>query len=174
MRANGPDFGIDPERIALVGGSSGGHLATMLGVVPDADGATHGGVRGIVAINPLLDPVYFAGHRIWSDEYQIVIDWAPLFGVAYAEMPELWHVAQPLGYVSEDDPPFLIVHGAEDRTLPIAQIEPVRAALERTGVRVEFVVNEGGKHDMLNGSVFYDVLERMERFLTQVLKDAGT
>ncbi len=82
--------------------------------------------------------------------------------------------ALPVRYVSDDDPPFLITHGAEDGTLPIEQIEPMQTALTRARVPVEFIIVEGGKHEMLNnGSIVQDVLQRMERFLTRVLKEDG-
>ncbi len=175
MRNTGTSYGIDRDRLALVGQSSGAHLATMMAVSPDSAGTANIAIRGVIAINPLLDPVYFAEHEVWSDEYQFMVDLIPLFGVAYAERPELWTSALPVRYVSGEDPPFLILHGADDGTLPLEQIKPMQAALMRSGVPVEFIIVDGGNHEMMNnGSIFQDVLQRMERFLIRVLKESDT
>lgn len=171
MQDDGTQYGVDPERIGVLGGSSGGHLAAMLGVAPEGRDTKHASVRGVIAINALLDPVYFAEHRVWSDEYKFEVDLAPIVGAAYSDSPELWSSASPLTYVSRDDPPFLIIHGSEDKTMPVEQLQTMQAALVRAGVPVEFVTVEGGKHDMLNSSIYHEVLERTERFFTLLLKD---
>ncbi len=175
MRNDGATYGIDRERLALVGQSSGAHLATVMAVLPGTSGTTNAAIQGVIAINPLLDPIYFAEHEVWSDEYQFAVDLAPLFGVAYADRPELWASALPIRYVSGDDPPFLIFHGADDGTLPVEQITPMQAALMRSGVPVDFIIINDGNHEMMNnGSIYQDVLQRMERFLIRVLKENGT
>jgi dipeptidyl aminopeptidase/acylaminoacyl peptidase len=53
--------------------------------------------------------------------------------------------ANPITYVTPDDPPFLIVHGEQDRTVPIGSSELLDAALKKAGVDVTFVrVRRGG------------------------------
>jgi acetyl esterase/lipase len=67
--------------------------------------------------------------------------------------------ANPITYVSADDPPFMIVHGDHDLLVPHHQSESLFDALSAAGVRVEFLtVHSGGHgdqfpHDVLNGRV---------------------
>jgi acetyl esterase/lipase len=168
MQDDRTGYGINPDRIGIVGGSSGGHIAAMLGVNSNAENPSIGGV---VVINALLDPIYFAEHRVWSEEYQFVIDLTDLIGAAYADSPELWRSASPLTYVSNEDPPFLIIRGAQDGSMPAEQNENLQAALQRANVPVEYITIKGGKHEMLNvPSIYHDVLKRTERFLIRALK----
>ena len=52
----------------------------------------------------------------------------------------------PVTYVSEDDPPFLIIHGDKDPTVPLAQSEELASALQSVGVPVTLVVVKEGGH----------------------------
>ena len=54
--------------------------------------------------------------------------------------------ASPINYVSPDDPPFLLVHGDVDRTVPFHQSEMMEAALRKVGVPVKLIRIEGGDH----------------------------
>ena len=54
--------------------------------------------------------------------------------------------ANPITYVTTDDPPFLIVHGDTDLLVPHHQSELLDAALRKAGVRVRFVTIPGGPH----------------------------
>jgi dipeptidyl aminopeptidase/acylaminoacyl peptidase len=52
----------------------------------------------------------------------------------------------PVSFVSEDDPPMLIVHGDADRIVPIEHARVLEAALKKAGVPVELHVVKGGRH----------------------------
>jgi dipeptidyl aminopeptidase/acylaminoacyl peptidase len=54
--------------------------------------------------------------------------------------------ASPVTHVSADDPPFLIVHGSNDKTVPIKQAEILEEALKGAGVKTVFVRLVGGGH----------------------------
>ena len=54
--------------------------------------------------------------------------------------------ANPITYVTPDDPPFLIVHGDADLLVPHHQSEILEAALRKAGVRVRLVTIPGGPH----------------------------
>lgn len=157
---------VDRDRIAIVGTSSGGHLAAMLGVASASEK-----VQGVVAVSALLVPRYFDDNRIWSEKYQMWVDLKRVFGGTYSEMPNAWEAASLTAYLDEDDPPFLLIHGTRDGTLPIAQAEMMHAAMRRAGVRVDFVSIEGGDHEIMINSAFDEVLQEMETFLTAVLRE---
>jgi acetyl esterase/lipase len=75
--------------------------------------------------------------------------------------------ASPLQYVSNDDPPFLIIHGNEDRTVPVTQCQLVADALKRAGVETTLKIANGRGHgigghafDSLIKSFFYKHLKQ--------------
>ena len=54
--------------------------------------------------------------------------------------------ANPITYVSKDDPPFLIMHGDKDTTVPFSQSELLDEALKKAGVEVTFMPVKGAGH----------------------------
>ncbi|MER3438638.1 MAG: hypothetical protein C4346_14200, partial [Chloroflexota bacterium] len=58
-------------------------------------------------------------------------------------------LASPVTYVSPDDPPFLILHGEEDRLVPIAQSEALAVRLAAAGVPVQFVRVQHAGHGFI-------------------------
>ena len=71
-----------------------------------------------------------------------------LLGATFAEKPDAWKQASPLIYVKAGDPPFLVVHGDADRTVPYSQSEKLVAALRKAGVSVQFLTIHGGGHNL--------------------------
>ena len=159
VRHKASDFGVDPARIGAMGGSSGGHLVSMLGVLDgegDADDPSpinreSAKVRCVVARAAPVD--------LRS------LPTVPLFGfrasarregtVEYRQLVE----ASPLTYVSSDDPPFLLLHGDADPTVPFEQSEIIKTALSKAGVEVELLKIPGGGH----GARFTALVEGGER-----------
>jgi acetyl esterase/lipase len=164
LEEHGQRYNLDPNRLALVGASSGGHIAAMLGLEPSNEG-----VRAVVTVNGLLDPVSFGTDAIRSREYQMIVDLAPLMGATYAENPGLWESASPLNNVPPMPPPFLIIQGTADGTVPPRQAEVMGQALRRRQGTVAVVLVEGGDHEMTNAFAYQETLERMERFITKLL-----
>jgi dipeptidyl aminopeptidase/acylaminoacyl peptidase len=78
-------------------------------------------------------------------------------------------LANPITYVSKGDPPFLIMHGDKDTTVPFSQSELLREALEKAGVDVTFVPVKGAGH---GGSEFLSDENRklVEAFFDKQLK----
>ena len=54
--------------------------------------------------------------------------------------------ASPLAYVSKDSAPFLIMHGDQDKSVPIQQSEALAEALKKAGIEATFVVVKGNGH----------------------------
>ena len=74
--------------------------------------------------------------------------------------------ANPITYVTADDPPFLILHGDKDSTVPLNQSELLEAALKKAGVEVSFQVVKGAGH----GFGGPEINEKVRQFLAKHLK----
>jgi len=147
VRHHAADYGIDPERIGAVGGSSGGHLVSMVGLL-DGDGDPEdespvnresAKVQCVVARATPSDfreggPDWFLGARVGpkadhkSIEYRIALE------------------ASPITHVSPGDPPFLLLHGDKDEIVPIEGSIRLKEALEKVGVPAKLITIVGAGH----------------------------
>jgi dipeptidyl aminopeptidase/acylaminoacyl peptidase len=71
---------------------------------------------------------------------------ARLIGGPVQQHKDLAAWASPLGYVSKDSAPFLIMHGDKDDCVPLSQSVKLADALRRAGVEVTFQVYHGAGH----------------------------
>lgn len=149
IRHHAGEFGIDPGRIGAMGGSSGAHLAGLLGVM-DGDGDPNdpspvnresAKVQAVVA---RAAPMDLRG-----------APQAPLFGLSSGAGREgsvehdMLKDASPIMYVSDDDPPFLLIHGDADPIVPFKVSVEMHAALRAAGVEAEVLRIPGGGHGAL-------------------------
>ena len=82
--------------------------------------------------------------------------------------------ADPITYVSADDPPFLIHHGKADLLVSFRQSEILHAALKKAGVDSTLRVIKGAGHGLRNGEVSRDKLaEEAFAFFEKHLKRRG-
>ena len=149
IRHHAKKYGIDPARIGAVGGSSGGYLVSMLGVL---DG--RGDPRSGSPIERESAKVQVVVARATPSDLQTMPELAQVaqfaggFRSDAAGSPEfrLYREASPVTHVSPDDPPFLIVHGDADPVIPFAQAEGFAKAFRSAGVTVKLVTIPGGVH----------------------------
>jgi acetyl esterase/lipase len=174
LRANAKKYQLDPDRFAVWGASAGGHLVALLG--------TSGDVKDLEGDGGNLEQ---------SSRVQAVVDWfgptdmtkmggrhdAPespeskLLGGPVQDNKDKAARANPITYVSKDDPPFLIMHGDEDKTVPFSQSELLAEALKNAGVEVTLTRIEGAGH---GGREFSSEANRkiIAEFLDRHLKNA--
>ncbi|MDZ4802255.1 MAG: alpha/beta hydrolase [Bryobacteraceae bacterium] len=147
VRQNAAKYGIDKDRIGAFGASSGGHLVSMLGTL-DGKGSAESGdpveqqssrVQCVVALYPVTDPA-----KVETPNGLSAV--TSFMGAPARIDPKRFREAAPLTYVSADDPPFLLIHGDADRTVPYSQSEALEAALKKVGVSVKLVRVPGGDH----------------------------
>jgi acetyl esterase/lipase len=180
LRANAAQYGYDPGRIASYGGSAGGHLAAMLGTTGDVKafdvGANPGVSSRVQAVVDFFGPTDFLqmdAHRPSAAAMTHDTPDSPesqLVGGPIRDNRDKVARANPITYVTPDDPPFLIVHGDADLLVPHHQSELLEAALRKAGVRVRLVTIPGGPH---GGETVKAGLPLALDFLTEVLLSAG-
>src|SRR5262249_6572359 len=82
-----------------------------------------------------------------------------LLGGDPAEKRELAVLASPVTHATRNAPPFLIVHGDEDKTVPLAQAEFMEQALKKAGVPVTLYVAKGQGHGLGGPEIAREVRE---------------
>jgi acetyl esterase/lipase len=169
LRASASELGLAAERIGAWGHSSGGYLATMLGVT--AGRAEFEGTGGwpewssaVQAVCDFFGPTDFLQmNRAGSTQDHDAADSpeSELIGGPIQERPAEVTRANPITYVRDGHtlPPFLIVHGDRDPLVPFNQSELLAEAMSRVHAEFEFRrVVEGG-----HGGPQFESPERMER-----------
>ena len=159
LRSHAKEYGLDPARIGAAGASAGGHLVALLGTsqgVKAIEGEALGNATESSAVLAVCDHcgptdlLQFDGHGsvIVASAKGSIIE--TFLGGPLAEKRDLAFAANPVTYVTKDDPPFLIVHGDKDDVVPVEQSRLLHAALEKAGVTSTLWVVKGGGHGASN------------------------
>jgi acetyl esterase/lipase len=160
FRHHASAYGIDPRRIGAIGGSSGGQLVSLLGVLdgagdPDDESPINrqsAGVQCVVARAVVSDFLTFAGPLgavFLGASLRLDLDRGaslPLDPALGSPEYRLAKEASPITHVSAGAPPFLLIHGDADQTVPFAQSEAMATALKGAGVPVKLIAVPGGPH----------------------------
>ena len=152
MRANAEALGVDPQRIAAIGGSAGGHLSMMVGYssdVPKFEGAGgHAEVSSAVqCVVNLYGPTDLTTDFVRENEYAGQAT-REFLGKSLDEDEALFEEASPITHVDADDPPTLILHGTVDDIVPINQADILAAKLTEVGVPYLYDRLPGWPHSM--------------------------
>lgn len=151
----------DPKRVCIYGGSYGGY-ATLAGLTfsPElyACGVDYVGVSNLFTFMNTIPPY-----------------WKPFLDMMYEMVgnPEkdkaLMEAASPVFHVDKIKAPLLVLQGAKDPRVNIAESDQIVAALKQRGVDVEYIVKDNEGHGFANQENRFEAYEAMERFFAKHL-----
>ncbi len=160
---------VDGDRVAAVGWSAGGHLASLLGTgiaqwptVPwDSTPRETTVLHAVVALSPLTNLT----SPVWRTHACAA---GALLGCAVNECPDRYRAASPLHEATVNCPPFLLIHGAADSVVPVEQSQSMAQTLRTLQVEVSLVEVPGQAHRW-NGQAWRDAYDAAQRFLSDKL-----
>lgn len=182
LRAHAEQYHLDPDCIGVWGASAGGHLVAMLGTSGDVkelegEGGWQEQSSRVQAVVDYYGPSNFLKMKGQPSNLNHLAEDSPeslLLGASVTTVPDKVKSADPITYISKDDPPFLIAHGDQDNTVPFNQSEILLEALQKAGVESELIVVKGGGHGGWNDKTQptnQEITEKVVEFFMSKLTD---
>lgn len=186
MRAHASEFGVDADRIGLLGDSAGGYVVQMAGATNGEKNWDVGDfkevssdVQAVVSIYGISD-LTTIGEGIGNEKVHAsaaVTEALLLNGPAFKDFagasvnadPQKAKAASPIGHVDGTEPPFLLMHGSGDKVVSPLQSKKMFEALQNKKVEAEYVLVRGAEHGDLP---WYQpgVISRVVNFFDRHLK----
>ena len=189
LRANAAQYQLNPDQIVAYGFSAGGNLASMLGTTGDVaefdDPAlgNEGVSSRVQAVVDWFGPTDFGqmdeqakaqGCGTSDQTHSTATSFESLYlGATVAEAPELVQQANPISYITPDDPPFLLQKGDQDCTVPVGQSQLLADALQAAGLDVRYDLLTGVGHGDSGSTPVFESAENVQvvlAFLAAKLK----
>lgn len=177
IHANASEFGFDTDRIFVMGDSAGAYLASMIGTV-ETPGTYQGecphevppstSPLGVVLLYGFFDLTNLDGHDPRSVEASLErLMGAPVEEVSQEQLVEM----SPMSWIDGGEPPFLVIHGTEDRDIQSWVSEEFATALKAAGVDATlFLVDDDHAFLVDRSSPTVVVsLEQIDRFMNNLV-----
>ncbi|WPR72781.1 alpha/beta hydrolase [Flavobacterium sp. NG2] len=162
------ELNIDTDKIVIMGGSAGGHLALMGGLLAN-DSRFDTNCKGTpnVKVAAIIDKYGITDVSDWSFgklKSKSALQW---LGDKVTDKSFIQSVS-PIHYVTKNSPPTFIVHGDADPTVPYQQSVDLYKKLQEMGVKSEFITVPGGVHGKFEKEKNDEIYKAMIKFLTDI------
>ncbi|MGA2185117.1 MAG: alpha/beta hydrolase fold domain-containing protein [Bryobacteraceae bacterium] len=146
IRYHASEWDANRNKIALVGGSAGGWLSNMAGLIdapgdPSAKDPVDRESSAVQAVVTIFGPSDFRGKPVNPNVHALLDPLIKAKGEA-AALAE----ASPITYVRKDAPPFLLVHGDKDKAVDFSESTNLRKALREAGAECDLIRIPNGPH----------------------------
>jgi acetyl esterase/lipase len=157
LRHHAGDYGIDPDRLGIYGGSAGGHLSLMQGLAgeigdPKAKDPVDRESSEVQCVACFFPPTDFLNYSRPGEDgvgFGILKGFKAAFGPR-ADVPEerqkLGREISPIYFIHSNQPPILIIHGDADTLVPIYQSRTFVKRCQEVGATAKLVEREGKNH----------------------------
>ena len=160
VRHHAKEYGVDPNRLGVTGGSAGGHLSLMLATTgkpgpPEADDPVDresSAVQAVAIFFPVTDLLNMGKSTENPGDGGPPKNFHRAFGPKCTDMAvwkKIGRQCSPIYHITKDMPPVLIHHGDADTLTPLEQSEWFRDKARKAGRTVKLVVQPGGAHGWL-------------------------
>ncbi|WP_298861681.1 prolyl oligopeptidase family serine peptidase [uncultured Gimesia sp.] len=177
VKSHAKEYQIDPDRLALLGASAGGHLACMAAVSAN-DPQSKTRVKAVGVFFPPTDLMNYGGLKIdisgndplGNSIRRLITPRGSETGsetIDEKKLDELRTAFSPARLVKPGLPPFLLIHGTADFMVPLQQSRTMVAALEKANVPVTLIVKKGGGHPW---PTIHEEVEKMANWIDEQLK----
>lgn len=143
------DYHLATDNVIVMGRSAGGHLANLLGAVNrdksvDFYGQANYNVVGVVSFFGPTDILALGkkGNKIVSERSSV----AKFLGAIPSDNPTLARQASPVHYISSASPAYLLMHGAQDKRVPVTQSQQLKSKLDDAGVENTLLIEPDVGH----------------------------
>jgi len=180
IRHHADEYGIDPNRLGVTGGSAGGHLSLMLATrggpgpadAPDPVDRASSAVQAVAIFYPVTDLLNLGKSTENLGDGGPPKSFVKAFGPQSTNLA-VWKVIgrelSPIYHVTSNLPPVLILQGGADTLTPPEQSEWFRDRAHALGRRVDIVMRPGKKHGWL--TMLWDIrlfADWFDRYLSPV------
>ena len=159
VKDHASEYGVDPNRLGIMGASAGGHLASLAAVTAEDETTANGKVipstrvKAVAVFFPPTDFLSYGGKKIDLKGDERIAKAARRLAfpdasvdISEEEVIKALTAVSPARLVTSKAPPFLLIHGDADPLVPLQQSEVLLEALKKSEVPAELIVKQGGGH----------------------------